>query len=87
MRNIQNILVPKLQKLRLKKEEIGFKKTEIYKMKKAVAKAKLMFMLKLGITVNKGCSGSLLISWFNLKKIGIFKAELPKENCISWFRG
>ena len=87
LRNIQNILVPKLSLLRVEKEKAGFKKTEAYKMKKAVAKAKLMFMLKIGITVNKGCSGSLLISWFNLKKIGIFKAELPKENCISWFRG
>lgn len=87
LHNIQNILVPDLLALRLEKNQRGFKKTESYEMNKAVAKAKLMFMLKVGITVNKGCSGSLLISWFNLKKIGIFKAELPKENCISWFRG
>jgi len=77
MKNLQNLLVPKLGTLRGETD----KSTANYKMEKSIAKADLMFKLKVGIKINKGATRSIIVSWFDQKEIAIYK---PHHTDQSW---
>ncbi|MEC7839906.1 MAG: hypothetical protein VX777_07685 [Chlamydiota bacterium] len=90
-KNIQNILVPELGELRKQKLEGTIDSEDSgYKMRKAISKAKLMFMLNVGLSANKGATGSIVISWFGQKPIGIFKPkktnESTLESIVNWWK-
>lgn len=115
LKNIQNILAPKLKELRESKQtalkeifsrkkipefnteddsysekkalkrakQIFYKENPDYKMEVSIAKAELMYLLKIGTDINdKGATGSTIVSWFGKKKIAIFKPE-DKQQFIS----
>jgi hypothetical protein len=117
MKNIQNILVPKLKDLRERKnsslekilknkditefnrEDINYSEKKAlkkakqlylneypnYKMEIAIAKAELMFLLRIGTNINKGATSSIIVSWFGKKNIGIFKPEISNQTWQNLF--
>lgn len=91
-KNIQNMLSENLKTLRANKKEFIEKHSlEEYKMKMAIAKAELMYDLKIGWETNKGSTGSIIIKWFGYvsKPIAIFKPESTSNTLstiISFFK-
>ncbi len=66
-----------------KAKQIFYEEYPEYKMKISIAKAELMYLLKIGTDINdKGATGSTIVSWFGKKKIAIFKPE-DKQQFIS----